>query len=136
MRGNSKGRYTFLMLAGFYLMYLGWQLLSGFISGEATSPVFPIASVFFFVIGILIVVSNIREIIRVSKEETEGSTENEDPAEEAEKENVDEPKQQEEAPKAPLPAKENASLFDRASLGALSEEEMKEAPEADQKQAD
>lgn len=113
MQGNSKGRYIFLMLAGVYLLYLGWQLLSGFISGDATSPIFPIASVLFFVIGILIIVSNVRDIIRVSREEASESTE--------ESEQVEEAIEEEKAEK-PTHAAEK-SLFDRAGLGAVGNEE-------------
>ena len=76
MQGASKGRYTFLMLAGVYLLYLGWKLLSGFISGETTNPVFLISAVLFFIVGVLIIISNIRQIMKMSDEETKANAEN------------------------------------------------------------
>lgn len=83
MRGNSTGRYTFLMLAGVYLLYLSWQLFSGFRSGDATNPVFILAAVLFAVIGVIIIVTNIRAIMRnsnetASTEETEPSADTSD----------------------------------------------------------
>lgn len=74
MRSNSTGRLTFLMVAGVYLLYLGWQLFSGFRSGEATNPIFLLAAIFFFIVGILIIVSNARQLIQLSKEGTGNST--------------------------------------------------------------
>ena len=56
MQGTSKGRYTFLMLAGVYLLYLGWKLLSGFISGETTNPVFLISAVLLIGATIVLVI--------------------------------------------------------------------------------
>ena len=78
MQGTSKGRYTFLMLAGVYLLYLGWKLLSGFLSGETTNPVFLISAVLFFIVGVLIIISNIRQIIKMSNEESKANAENSD----------------------------------------------------------
>ena len=68
MQGNQTGRHTFLMLAGVYLLYLSWQLFSDFKNGEAKSPVFILAAVLFAVIGVMIIVSNIKAIVKLSKE--------------------------------------------------------------------
>lgn len=68
MQGNQTGRHTFLMLAGVYLLYLSWQLFSGFKNGEAKNPVFILAAVLFAVIGVMIIVSNIKAIVKLSKE--------------------------------------------------------------------
>ena len=68
MQGNQTGRHTFLMLAGVYLLYLSWQLFSGFKNGEANNPVFILAAVLFAVIGVMIIVSNIKAIVKLSKE--------------------------------------------------------------------
>ena len=130
MRGNSKGRYTFLMLAGVYLLYLCWQLIKGFRSGEATSPVFLIAAVVFFIAGILVIVSNIRQILKISDEEAKANTENGDTesadieasAADAAADNA--ALAEEESKKEPsAPKRSGASLFDRAGLGAVSDAE-------------
>ena len=68
MQGNQTGRHTVLMLAGVDLLYLSWQLFSGFKNGEANNPVFILAAVLFAVIGVMIIVSNIKAIIKLSKE--------------------------------------------------------------------
>lgn len=67
MRGNQTGRHTFIMLAGVYLLYLAWQLFSGF-NGEASSPVFILAAVFFAVAGVVIIVTNIKAIVKLTNE--------------------------------------------------------------------
>lgn len=69
MRNNTTGRHTFIMLAGVYLLYLSWQLFNGFRTGDTTNPVFVLAAVLFAVIGVIIIVTNIRAIIRLSKEQ-------------------------------------------------------------------
>lgn len=133
MRGNSKGRYTFLMLAGVYLLYLGWQLLSGFRSGEATSPIFPIAAVLFFIVGVLIIVSNVRQIMKISDEEAKENAENnetesgdsEDSSEEAAADSTV-PEDEKSITEASAPKKSNASLFDRAGLGGVSENDTED----------
>ncbi len=68
MRGNQTGRHTFIMLAGVYLLYLAWQLFSGFKNGEASSPVFILAAVFFAVAGVVIIVTNIKAIVKLTNE--------------------------------------------------------------------
>lgn len=68
MQGNQTGRHTFIMLAGAYLLYLSWQLLSGFKNGEAKSPVFILAAVLFAVAGVVIIVTNVKAIIKLSRE--------------------------------------------------------------------
>ena len=142
MQGTSKGRYTFLMLAGVYLMYLGWKLLSGFLSGETTNPVFLISAVLFFIVGVLIIISNIRQIIKMSNEESKANAENSD-AEATDVESTDAkgantPEALEKAAadtaslegmkvKNDSPAKKSGpSLFDRAGLGSVSDEETSE----------
>ena len=141
MQGTSKGRYTFLMLAGVYLLYLGWQLLSGFLSGEATSPVFPISAVLFFIVGVLIIVSNIRQIMRISNEEEKANAENGDTeSTDAENTDVKEPAldavtdhaalgENESKTNSSVSKKSGASLFDRAGLGAVSDEETADKSE-------
>lgn len=114
MRGNPKARHTFLMLAGVYLLYLGWQLFKASTSGEAKGPVFPIAAAVFFIVGIWIIVNNIRQIMLLSKEEEAADSENDVP------EQKDEPSEDPEETPAPAAGK---SLFDRAGLGAVSDEE-------------
>ena len=120
MSGNSKGRYTFLMLAGVYLLYLCWQLIKGFRSGEATSPVFVIAAVVFFIAGILVIVSNIRQILKVSDEEAKATPENSD-AEIADIDKSD--MERNDIEKKDIEKNSGASLFDRAGLGAVSAED-------------
>ena len=165
MRGNSKGRYTFLMLAGVYLLYLCWQLIKGFRSGEATSPVFVIAAVVFFIAGILVIVSNIRQILKISDEEAKANAESGDAQNtdaesadiegsdtesagiegtDAESAGIESTESGEPAPDAAADAigkkassknaplrKSGASLFDRAGLGAVSDEETTDGNEAE-----
>lgn len=69
MRNNTTGRHTFIMLAGVYLLYLSWQLFNGFRTGDTTNPVFVLAAVLFAVIGVIIIATNIRAIIQLSKEQ-------------------------------------------------------------------
>lgn len=138
MRGNSKGRYTFLMLAGVYLLYLGWQLISGFLSGEATSPVFPIAAVLFFIIGVLIIVSNIRQIMKISDEEAKAGAEATD-TESADTESTTENAtagnnalaEKESTTDTSVSPRQSTSLFDRAGLGAVSRTEFADETECD-----
>ena len=136
MRGNSKGRYTFLMLAGVYLLYLGWKLLSGFISGETTNPVFLISSILFFIVGVLIIISNIRQIMKISDEETKANAENTNAkngdVESTDDESADVNKPAAGADTSTFAGKESKqdssqkktgpSLFDRAGLGAATDE--------------
>ena len=131
MQGASKGRYTFLMLAGVYLLYLGWKLLSGFISGETTNPVFLISAVLFFIVGVLIIISNIRQIMKMSDEETKANAENSN-AENGDGESADVKEPAADADTTALTGKESKqdssqkksgpSLFDRAGLGAAVDE--------------
>ena len=136
MQGTSKGRYTFLMLAGVYLLYLGWKLLSGFISGETTNPVFLISAVLFFIVGVLIIISNIRQIMKMSDEETKANAENSNAengdVESTDGESADVKEPAADADTTALTGKESKqdssqkksgpSLFDRAGLGAATDE--------------
>ena len=136
MQGTSKGRYTFLMLAGVYLLYLGWKLLSGFISGETTNPVFLISAILFFIVGVLIIISNIRQIMKMSDEETKANAENSNAengdVESTDGESADVKEPAADADTTALTGKESKqdssqkksgpSLFDRAGLGAAADE--------------
>ncbi len=115
MRNNTAGRHTFIMLAGVYLLYLSWQLFNGFCTGDTTNPVFVLAAVLFAVIGVIIIVTNIRAIIQLSKEQP------------AEEENAGEASVEENAPESLTEETSVAENSDNAAADAVIEEETKES---------
>ncbi len=115
MRNNTAGRHTFIMLAGVYLLYLSWQLFNGFRTGDTTNPVFILAAILFAVIGVIIIVTNIRAIIRLSKEQP------------AAEETVEDTSVAENSPETPADEASVAENSDNtATTDTVIEEEIKE----------
>lgn len=61
------------IVAGIYVIYLAKSLIEGYLSGEVTNIIFPIAAVLFVLSGIFFTIDGVRNIIRYSKEYTKAS---------------------------------------------------------------
>lgn len=119
MRNNTAGRHTFIMLAGVYLLYLSWQLFNGFCTGNTTNPVFLLAAILFAVIGVIIIVTNIRAIIRLSNEQQVEAENSENPEETAAEETAAEVSSED--------VSASTASVTTADADSVSEEEAKES---------
>lgn len=123
---NPRGAYTMWIIAGAYLVYLGYQLCMGVIN-DGENAMFMAAAIAFFAIGAGLVIIGIRNLLRLDKEKKEeeakqAAEEEANGAAEAQAENM--------APemlvnKKPMSISERAHLVDK-----LSGEDPEETEEA------
>ena len=83
---NNKGSYVLRMIAGGYLIYLAYNILTAAMRGETEGHTVPvtIAAVVFIVMGAIILVFGVRGMMQISKEENEMTEEPEKSEEEEE----------------------------------------------------
>ncbi|MDD3339762.1 MAG: hypothetical protein PHS82_13005 [Lachnospiraceae bacterium] len=73
MKRNNKGIYMVRIIAGGYIDYLAYQLVTGILKGEIENPVmFGIFAAIFAVAGTYFLVSSIMYLIKHKDDPTEG----------------------------------------------------------------
>ena len=73
---NSKSRSGLMIIAGGYLVYLGFKLMRDVINKDTgNSMVFMICAIFFMVVGALIAIYYVKNMLRLNAEESEAEEE-------------------------------------------------------------
>jgi len=82
---NKKSRSGFMVIAGGYLLYTGYQLMQNVLKNEPDhTVVFMIAGILFMVIGVLTIIYYVRAMMKAEPEEDMAEEDNEDTEEENE----------------------------------------------------
>lgn len=75
---NSKSRSGLMIIAGGYLVYLGFKLMRDVINKDTGNfMLFMICAIFFMVVGALIAIYYVKNMLRLNAEETEAEEETE-----------------------------------------------------------
>ncbi|HCT91429.1 MAG TPA: hypothetical protein DF613_08645 [Lachnospiraceae bacterium] len=83
MQGNNNFRYMIRILAGIYLLYLSWNLVTGLRSGETSGIVFIIAIAVFVVAGVFFILDALRHMRQETLNNQTGNTADENTENEA-----------------------------------------------------
>ena len=76
---NNKSRITLYLVAGIYIIYLGINLVKGYINGEGGNPtVSLIGGIVFLAVGVWMFVSSIRKMVCAFKEAQNEEVEEQD----------------------------------------------------------
>ena len=132
--GRSAFSVIVRLIAGGYIMYLGYQLISGYIhpTEETGDPVWYalVCGIAFLVIGAFIIIDMIRRQAMSSKEEEEAEAEGAEISETESSEGTEvtaETKAEDEKPEAPV---QTMSIADRIKRLSAEDEEDGEAEDA------
>lgn len=82
--GNNRSRYFLWIVAGIYVGYLGYSLISGYMKGDSDNMLLCVGvGILFIVAGIALVVMGIRNVQRLSTESSGEETSVEETSDEA-----------------------------------------------------